>query len=179
MVDLPGNFELSLLSTFLSRPPIAPVINGFDNTGTNVSSTGYTPLLAVLGKGYSGFLSKNDLQDLVSQYNSTIAGTLTPAARAGVVPNQRYPVITLPADYALGDIFSSQDLRVMKSIKLAGTTELRLIGEVFNLFNVSNLTNFNFNLVVPQTFGKANQRVGQTFGSGGPRAFQLAARFSF
>jgi len=32
---------------------------------------------------------------------------------------------------------------------------------------------------VPSTFGKANQRVGQTFGSGGPRAFQLAARFSF
>jgi hypothetical protein len=45
--------------------------------------------------------------------------------------------------------------------------------------NTSNLTNFNYNLVVPATFGKANQRVGQTFGSGGPRAFQLAARVSF
>jgi hypothetical protein len=39
-------------------------------------------------------------------------------------------VIRLPSDYTLGDIFSSQDLRVMKSIKLAGTTELscRLFG---------------------------------------------------
>jgi len=52
-----------------------------------------------------------------------------------------------------------------------------MLGEVFNIFNVSNLSNFNFNLTGP--FGKPNQRVGQTFGSGGPRAFQLAARLSF
>jgi hypothetical protein len=44
---------------------------------------------------------------------------------------------------------------------------------------VSNLTNYNFALTTPSAFGKANQRVGQTFGSGGPRAFQLAARLSF
>ena len=54
-----------------------------------------------------------------------------------------------------------------------------MIGEVFNIFNVSNLTNFNYNLVVPATFGKANQRVGQTFGSGGPRAFQIAGAVQF
>ncbi|MGH9173571.1 MAG: hypothetical protein ACRD1H_04400, partial [Vicinamibacterales bacterium] len=92
---------------------------------------------------------------------------------------QRYPVITLPADYQLGDIFTSQDVRLTKSFNLSGGSDLRLIAEVFNVFNVSNLTNFNYNLVVPATFGKANQRVGQTFGTGGPRAFQLAARVSF
>jgi len=179
LIDLPGQVQVSLLSTFLSRPPVAPTINGFDNTGTNVSSSGYTPLLEVLGQGYSGYLSKSDLQDLVNQYNSTIAGTLTPAGRAGITAGQRYPTITLPSDYQLGDVFTSQDLRVMKTIGLGDRTQLRLIGEAFNIFNVSNLTNYNFNLVVPSTFGKANQRVGQTFGSGGPRAFQLAARVSF
>jgi hypothetical protein len=56
---------------------------------------------------------------------------------------------------------------------------VQLIGEVFNVLNISNLTNFNYNLVVPATFGKANQRVGQTFGSGGPRALQFAGRVSF
>ena len=66
-----------------------------------------------------------------------------------------------------------------QDVRSSVTTELRLIGEVFNIFNMSNLTNFNYNLVVPATFGKANQRVGQTFGSGGPRAFQIAARISF
>lgn len=179
MVDLPGRFQVSVLSTFLSHPPVAPTINGFDNSGTNVSSTGYTPLLGILGKGYSGFLSRNELQSLVNEYNQTYAGTLTPAGRAGIAVNQRYPVITLPANYQLGDVFTSQDVRLMKTFGLKSGTELRLIGEVFNIFNVSNLTNFNYNLVSAATFGRANQRVGQTFGSGGPRAFQLAARLSF
>jgi hypothetical protein len=40
-------------------------------------------------------------------------------------------------------------------------------------------TNFNYTLTSPASFGKANQRVGQTFGTGGPRAFQIAARVSF
>ena len=67
----------------------------------------------------------------------------------------------------------------MKAINLSGRAELRLIGELFNILNTSNLTNFNYYLVVPSTFGRANQRVGQTFGSAGPRAFQVAARLSF
>jgi hypothetical protein len=179
MVDLPWKIQLSVLSTFLSRLPVAPTIGGVDNSGTNTSSTGFTPLLAILGKGYSDFLSKQDLESLVKDYNSTIAGTLTPAGRAGVSANQRYPTITLPADYQLQDLFSSQDLRITKTFRLRDRTDIRIIGEVFNILNTSNLTNFNFNLVSPATFGKANQRVGQTFGSGGPRAFQLAARVGF
>ena len=179
MVDLPWKIQLSVLSTFLSRLPVAPTIGGVDNSGTNTSGTGFTPLLAVLGKGYSDFLSKQDLEGLVKDYNATIAGTLTPAGRAGISANQRYPTITLPSDYQLQDIFSSQDLRITKTFRLRDRTDIRIIGEVFNILNTSNLTNFSFNLVVPSTFGKANQRVGQTFGSGGPRAFQIAARVSF
>ncbi len=177
-VDLGWRMQLSVLSTFLSRQPIAPTINGYNNSGTTGFNQGYTPLLGILGKGYSDFLSKEDLESLVAEYNATYAGTPTPHALAGLAPTQRYPVITLPADYDLGDVFTSQDVRLTKSFR-AGTTEIRVIGEVFNILNVSNLTNFNYNLVVPATFGKANQRVGQTFGSGGPRAFQLAARVSF
>jgi carboxypeptidase family protein len=179
VIDLHAGFQLSVLSTFLSRPPVAPTIGGFDNTGTNISSGGYTPLLAVTGGGYSGFLSTSDLQNLVNQYNSTIAGTLTPAGKAGVVPNQKFPAITLPADYQLGDLFSSQDVRLTKSFKFGARADVRLIGEVFNIFNRQNLTNFNYNLASPASFGKANQLVGQTFGSGGPRAGQVAVRVGF
>jgi hypothetical protein len=50
---------------------------------------------------------------------------------------------------------------------------------VFNLFNVSNLTGFNYSLTSPAAFGQPTQRVGQTFGTGGPRAFQFGARLSF
>jgi hypothetical protein len=96
-----------------------------------------------------------------------------------VLAGQRYPTITLPADYQLGDIFSSQDVRFTKAFRVRGETQIRLMVEAFNIFNISNVTNFNYNLSVPAVFGKANQRVGQTFGSGGARAFQLAARVSF
>ena len=177
--DLPWDVQISVLSSFISRPPVAPFIAGVNNAGTNITTTGYTPLLGVLGRGYSDFLSPDDLEDLVQEYNSRIAGTLTPAGAAGAVPNQRYPVLSLPDDYQLGDLFSSQDVRFAKAFRVGGETQVRLIVEAFNIFNVSNVTNFNYNLSVPAAFGKANQRVGQTFGSGGARAFQLAARVSF
>ncbi len=172
IVDLPWKVQVSVVSQFLSHPPVAPTIGGFDNTGTNSPSGAYTPLLTVLGHEYSGFLSNSDLQKLVGQYNSTVAGTKTPAGTT-------FPTITLPANYQLGDVFSSQDIRVQKTISLHERLQLRIIGEVFNVFNVSNVTNFSFNLATPSTFGLPNQRVGQTFGSGGPRAFQFAARMSF
>ena len=96
--QLPWTIQLAVLSTFQSSPPIAPTINGFSNSGTDVSSGGYTPLLGILGKGYSGFIGKEELASLVNEYNTQFAGTLTPAGAAGVVANQRYPVIQLPAD---------------------------------------------------------------------------------
>jgi Carboxypeptidase regulatory-like domain len=176
-VDLPWRFRVSLLSAFLSHPPVTPIVRGFDPTGTHLNSAdAYTPLP---GQGFSGFLSKRDLEAYVSRYNATLAGQLTPAGQAGLLPGQRYPTITLPSRYQLGDVFSSQDIRVEKTFRFRERVDLRLIGEVFNVFNISNLTNFSYNLVTPATFGQANQRVGQTFGSGGPRAFQLAARLSF
>jgi hypothetical protein len=180
IVELPWKFQISVLSAFQSHSPIAPTISSLSNTGNlDTTNGGYTSLLGVLGKGYSDFLSKSDLQKLVDQYNASVAGTLTPAGAAGIVANQKYPTLTLPANYQLGDLFSSQDVRVTKTIGLHERIQLRLIGEVFNIFNVSNVSNYSFDLLTPSTFGKPNQRVGQTFGSGGPRAFQIAARLSF
>ncbi len=180
-VDLPFGFQVSLLSAFLSHPPIAPTIGGISNTGNlDTSAGGYTAFLVLMGREYSGFISKSELADLVSRYNSTIAGTFTPAGKAGRLVQgkpEAYPRITLPPNYELGDNFSSQDVRVTKTFRFKEKVDLRLIGEVFNVFNISNVANFNFNQAGP--FGKPNQRVGQTFGSGGPRAFQFAARLSF
>jgi len=48
------------------------------------------------------------------------------------------------------------------------------------VFNISNLSGFNFNLgTSPSTFGVPTQRAGQVFGSAGPRAVQVGGRFSF
>jgi hypothetical protein len=192
LIDLPWGFQISALSSFLSHFPIAPRIEGLSNTGNlDTSAGGYTSFLVLMGGQYSGYLSKGELADLVSRYNSTVAGQLTPAGvPGGRIPGQRYPTIALPANYQLGDLFTSQDLRVAKTFKLKEKVDFRLIGEVFNLFNFSNVALFNFNLAGPATttpgtlapnpaFGVPNQRVGQTFGSGGPRAFQLALRLGF
>ncbi len=189
MVDLPWGFQVSLLSAFQSRNPIAPRIEGLSNTGNlDTSAGGYTSFLVLMGRQYSGFISKSELASLVSRYNATVAGQLTPAGQAGRIANQRYPAIALPANYELGDNFSSQDIRVTKTFRFKEKVDLRLIGEVFNVFNNSNVAGFNFNLAgstvngvtLPNpAFGAPNQRVGQTFGSGGPRAFQFASRLSF
>jgi hypothetical protein len=134
-----------------------------------------------MGREYSGYIGKSEMADLVNRYNTNIAGKPAPSG-------QLYPKIALPANYSLGDNFTSQDVRLTKTFRIKEKVDLRLIGEVFNIFNVSNVAGFNFNLAgsvvngVTQpnpAFGLPNQRVGQTFGSGGPRAFQLAARLSF
>jgi hypothetical protein len=53
------------------------------------------------------------------------------------------------------------------------------MGEAFNLFNIANLSGYSGNLSNPATFGQPTRRFDQVFGSGGPRAFQFAARISF
>ena len=50
--------------------------------------------------------------------------------------------------------------------------------ERFNAFNVANLTGHNGDVTRP-AFGQATSRSIQSFGSGGPRAFQLAMRVTF
>ena len=64
---------------------------------------------------------------------------------------------------------------------------MSLFGEMFNVLNYYNPSGYNFNLdnknsnPAAQTFafGVPTQRVGQVFGSGGPRATQIGARFQF
>jgi hypothetical protein len=110
----------------------------------------------------------------------------------------------LPANFQSDDSFLTHDLRVTRTIKIAEKVSLNLIGEGFNIFNVANLTGYSGTLngyvrpipaplptptnPNPQgtpgrdpdfTFGQPTGRVSPVFGTGGPRAFQLAARLSF
>jgi hypothetical protein len=98
-----------------------------------------------------------------------------------------------------GDSFNSFDLRLSKTIRLGERASLDLVAECFNLFNTVNvlgISNTNYsgynNVLVRDSndstsagylhssaFGKPETTAGGTFGSGGARAFQLAARISF
>ena len=85
-----------------------------------------------------------------------------------------------------GDDFNSLDLRVTKSWSFAREQNLQFIAEVFNLFNITNIRGFNNNnysgflndITSPQ-FNKPLSIAGKFFGSGGPRAFQLALKYGF
>ena len=116
------------------------------------------------------------------------------AAGGSVCPNtipgnpDRPPVLLplVPDDVRLGDRFSSFDLRVSKVFNLGEHVRIEPIAEVFNLFNVTNVLGFsksNYsgfgNVLGSSEFGRPITTAGGVFGSGGPRAFQFAARVTF
>ena len=108
----------------------------------------------------------------MGEFNQKYAGTLTSR-------NQRVPTLRLPGKYQFGDTFSSQDVRVTKVLQWRDRYKLSVFVEAFNLFNIANLGGYSYNLADPTSFGQPTVRTSQIFGSGGPRAFQLGARFSF
>jgi hypothetical protein len=173
-VNLPWGVTLSLNSSVIAPTPVVPTISGIDLNGAG--NTTYPLSFAVPGLQYRCFLyscGNSDLATAVATFNSTQAGK---TALNGV----KVPTLSLPANYHLGAPIVNQDIRVTKLLSYKERYHLNLFGEVFNVFNIGNLTYGNLGLTSPQ-FGQPTARVGQgyTFGSGGPRAIQVGARFIF
>jgi hypothetical protein len=95
------------------------------------------------------------------------------------ITTPKFCLIKLPANYDFGKAFNSEDIRLTKKFTWRERYTLSVFGECFNIFNVANLSGYSFNLNDSSTFGQPTQRVGQVFGSGGPRAFQVGGRFIF
>ncbi|HWT01810.1 MAG TPA: TonB-dependent receptor [Pyrinomonadaceae bacterium] len=116
---------------------------------------------------------------------------------AGGVGGQPLPLVR--DDARFNDSFNSFDLRVSKVLRLGERFSVEPIVEVFNLFNVTNIlgtskSNYSgfSNVLVrdssdssspgflhSSSFGQPVTTAGGVFGSGGPRAFQFAARVTF
>jgi hypothetical protein len=116
---------------------------------------------------------------------------------AGGVGGQPLPLVREDARFSDG--FNSFDLRLSKAFKIRELVSVEPIAEVFNLFNVTNVlgvSNVNYsgfsNVLVRDSndaatpgflrstsFGRPVTTAGGVFGSGGPRAFQFAARVTF
>ncbi|MDX6696002.1 MAG: hypothetical protein QOF02_3605 [Blastocatellia bacterium] len=116
---------------------------------------------------------------------------------AGGVGGQPLPLVG--DDARFNDSFNSLDLRITRPFKFGERVRLEPTVEVFNLFNVTNVlgvSNVNYsgfsNVLVRDSndasspgflrssgFGQPVTTAGGVFGSGGPRAFQFAARFLF
>ena len=112
------------------------------------------------------------LRALVAQFDSTYAGKTDATGRS-------IPRLTLPSQFSFGQSLQSLDLRLSRSFKVGERVRLSLLGEVFNLYNKSNLSGYSGDLTNSATFGQPTSRATQVFGSGGPRAFQLAVRVNF
>jgi hypothetical protein len=176
--ELPWGFQIGLISAMATKGPVNPTVTNIDLTGSGGSTT-----MTIPGLGYNCLnagCSVSDLQNAVNNFNNTYAGKKD--ARG-----QTISPLVLPSNFSTGRFFDSQDLRVTKKFTFRERYSLSIFGEMFNVLNYFNPSGYNFNIDTKNTnaaaqtfaFGQATQRVGQIFGSGGPRASQIGARFQF
>jgi hypothetical protein len=199
-----NSWQVGLISDMASAPPLNPTLD-LDVDGDGVSRL---TLPGIPWNGFGRGSDADDIRKAVSTYNANVIAQARPlpvnATQAqknactlfingqqmcGVrtPQNQVMPLVKLPDNFSNGDPFFSQDIRLTRLINIREKITLSLIAEAFNVFNIANLTSYGdkFNAQVapgqtqPLTFGLPGNRVNQIFGTGGPRAFQFAARLSF
>ncbi len=191
-----NGWQLSTISQFQSQPPLNPTLLTVDanNDGNSVLTM---PGIKWNGLGRSA--DADAVRAAVAQYNADVISrakplpaNATPAQTAACVlivsgtrmcgprtaRNQVYPLINLPANFQNGDTLISTDIRLTRVVRITEKVRLLLIAEGFNMFNIANLGGFTGNLQSAD-FGNATSRTNQVFGTGGPRAFQFAARIAF
>jgi hypothetical protein len=190
-----GGWQVSFISTAFSGIPFSVFLPNF----VDLSKTGtFQSYLPGTGEGSLGRQIKSvaQLNSLIDAYNASIP-TLgepcpddSPTGRCDSTnPNFFDPIVRLAhvPNGALigGDSVISQDFRLTKTFRFNERMGLDLIGEVFNLFNVANLTTGGTTGFTLSAEGDnsnpipASERTTSVFGTGGPRAFQFGAKFRF
>ncbi len=193
-----GGWQVSMISTAFSGVPQSVFLPNF----VDLSRTGtFQSYLPGTNEGSIGrdITSVGQLNTIIDAFNASIpnlgvdCGDASPTGRCDSTnPNYFDPIVRLahlPAGTQLGgDSVISQDIRVTKTFRFNERLNLDLIGEVFNLFNVANLT-FPTAItlaeegtpddVIAGSIHGPSARTNSVFGTGGPRAFQFAAKFRF
>ena len=186
--ELPAEIRLSPILTLASSVPMDILLPDGSSRVCELSRNA----------GARIFQTGAELNAVLSQINAA-GGSLCPNAdpNTGFKPRVLVPLVR--DDLKFGDNFSSLDLRVSKIFRLGERWTIEPMAEVFNLFNVTNVlgvSNVNYsgfsNVLVrdsndpddphflrSSSFGQAVTTAGGVFGSGGPRAFQFAARITF
>jgi hypothetical protein len=175
-VELPYGFQLAPIVTLASGVPMDILLP---------DASSRIPILQ-RNAGGRQFKTGAELNRFLTELNAN-----------GGVDGQPLPLVVDGA--RLNDNFSSFDLRMSKVFRLSEKARLEPIVEVFNLFNVTNIlgvSNVNYSgfsnvltrdggdpsdpgFLRSSGFGNPITTAGGVFGSGGPRAFQLAVKFSF
>jgi len=178
VVDLGWGFQVGLISGMATRGPVNPTVTNVDLTGSGGSTT--VPLPGLGWNCLNAGCGVGDLQSAVNNWNSTLAGTKD--ARGQAIPS-----LVLPPNFSTGRFYDTQDLRLTKKFTVKEKYSISVFGEMFNALNYFNPGGYSFTVDTKNTnaaaqtfaFGQPTQRIGQVFGSGGPRAVQVGARFQF
>jgi hypothetical protein len=174
--ELPAGIHLSPIWTLASGVPM------------DIFLPDASTRIPFLQRNAGGRLFKNaaELNALIQQVNA-----------GGGVNGQPLPLVNDNARF--NDSFNSFDLRLTKRFQFGNRFQFEPMVEVFNLFNVTNVlgvSNVNYSgfaniltrdsndpsspgFLRSSSFGQPVTTAGGVFGTGGPRAFQLAARFTF
>src|SRR5262249_45002038 len=168
VLRLPRQLEVSVNFAYTNTPPFSAYVGGIDLNGDGIKDD---LLPGTTVNAFNRGMGRADLERLVAAFNGTYPGSKD-AQRNPV------PTLTLPNQYAFGNNFHSLDLRLSRTFTFRDRWRLSLIGEVFNLYNNANLMGYSGDLT-SAGFGRPTNRTTQIFGSGGPRAFQLAMRIGF
>ncbi len=189
--ELPKGFSLAPIYTFGSGVAADTFLPG---TGSiNGSSGARLPLLPRNAIGRE-IRNSGQLNAVIDRWNALPACPgAYPCLAGGTLQH-------VPAGINFFSPFSSLDMRVKKDFQLGERAKLSLTAEGFNLFNETNIrgsSNANFSgrnisigpyqpaqngqpaETVQANFYSAVSTAGGFFGSGGPRAFQFAARVEF
>jgi hypothetical protein len=186
--QLPGQFRLAPILTLASSVPIDILLPDGSSRVCELQRNA----------GARQFKTGAELNVALTQINAA-GGSLcpNPDPSTGFKPRVLVPLVR--DDLKLGDNFSSLDLRVSRLFRIRERWTIEPIAEVFNLLNVTNVlgvSNVNYsgfnNVLVrdsndpgsagflrSSSFGQPVTTAGGVFGSGGPRAFQFAARVTF
>jgi outer membrane receptor protein involved in Fe transport len=183
-VEIPWKLNFSPIWTWASSIP--------ENLDVPGLSDGRLPNIPrnALGRQIS---NGNALNAAIAAYNA-LPTCLASGSTAGPLPcngpgNGTRVTISCPVcsgNPHFGHDFNSFDMRMTRTFHFKEPHSLEAIAEVFNLFNVTNIrgtTNRNYsgvnNVIDSPTFNRSLETAGKFFGSGGPRAFQFALRYSF
>jgi len=189
--QLPWKLSLAPIYTFGSGVAADTFLPGTaNNSGASGSRLPLLPRNAI-GREIK---NSNQLNAVINRWNALPAcPAVFPCNAGGQLQN-----VSSGVNYS--SPFRSLDLRMKKEIALGDRGKLSLIGEGFNMFNETNIrgsSNANYagrNISIgpyqPAGNGQPAQAVqtnfyspvstaGGFFGSGGPRAFQFAARLEF
>ena len=192
LIQMPWGFSLAPLYTYGSGVPADTFLPDLNLNGQSLQAR-----LPILGRNSLGRSVQNSTQlnRIINEWNAL------PPCPAPAPCNAGGPLENVPNGINFGSPLNSMDMRLMKNIAIRERFHIDLMAEVFNLFNSVNIRGFtntsysgrNISLVPVGTnppsptnpnglnlgFFAPVSTAGGFFGSGGPRAFQFAVRFSF